>query len=359
MTVNGHLQLSRAYYHCSSCGVGESPADAQWGLQGRYSPAVCELVSLTSILEPFRKGEDLLERLSGLKVSHESARTLTETLGAQLEAQHQQLEPVASVAPDQLWDWTLPSQEGVSFPGTVAYVGLDAFAVPILGAGGKREWKMMYVGLLYNPKKDHTIYLTGYDQHRLAEQMRSYALAFGLGQAQRVIALTDGGNGLESTLTRYFGGNVECLLDFWHASQHLHHWAKLRYGEGTEKAEIWAEAAISRMRREGGCGLLVWLESQPLEPDASETLIEAWRRLHGYVSNNVHRMNYPDYRRDGLDIGSGPTEAGCKIVGQRLKGCGMKWDQPHSSQLAALRALYLSGEGLWDAFFDRTNPIAL
>ena len=104
---------------------------------------------------------------------------------------------------------------------------------------------------------------------------------------------------------------------------------------------------------------MAWLESQRLESDASETLQEGWRRLQGYVRNNVNRMKYPQYRRDGLDIGSGPTEAGCKIVGQRLKGCGMKWDQPNSRHIAALRALYLSGEGFWDAFFDRTTAIAL
>jgi hypothetical protein len=358
LTANGHIDLSRAYYHCASCNQGECPADDPLGLEGRYSPAVCELVSLTCILEPFGKAEDLLQRLSGLKVTHESARTLTETLGEQLEAQHQASKPVAMVSPQKLWDWSLPESEGVAFSGTVAYLGLDAFSVPILDAQGKREWKMMYVGLLCNPKKEHTIYLTGYDQHVVAQQMRSYAIAFRLGHAKRVIALTDGANGLEATLTGDFGGNVECILDFWHASQHLHAWAKLRYGAGSEDAKAWAATAIGRMRTEGGEALLKWLPGQMLDADDSELLREEGRKLQGYIEKNVHRMNYPQYRSEGLDIGSGPTEAGCKIVGQRLKGCGMKWHQPKSAHLAALRALYLSGEGLWDTFFDRTKALA-
>jgi hypothetical protein len=317
------------------------------------------MVSLTGILGPFGKAEDLLLRLSGLRVSHESARTLTETLGDQLEQRHRALSPVAPATPGKPWDFTLPDREGRSFAGTVAYLGIDAFSVPILGAEGKREWKMMYVGLLYDPRKQHTVYLTGYDARALAEQMRGYAIPLGLGKAQRVIALTDGANGLEATLTRHFGGNVECVLDFWHASQHLHDWAKSRYGPGSDGAKAWAEAAIGRMREGGGEGLREWLRGQTPEADAAESIREQWRQLLGYIDNNVHRMDYPRYREEGLDIGSGPTEAGCKIVGQRLKGCGMKWHQPHSGHLAALRALYLSGERLWDAFFERTATLAV
>jgi hypothetical protein len=78
------------------------------------------------------------------------------------------------------------------------------------------------------------------------------------------------------------------------------------------------------MRSEGGPGLLEWLRTQSLEADISESIREEWRKLHGSIENNVHRMNDPRYRTEGLDIGSGPTEAGCKIMGQRLKGCGMK-----------------------------------
>jgi hypothetical protein len=316
------------------------------------------MVSLAGIVPSFGRSEDLLRRLSGLRVGHESARTLTEQQGAQLEARHESSRPVASIEAEACWDFSLPDQEGESFPGSVAYLGLDAFAVPILDAAGKRAWNMRYVGLLDDPRKEHTIYLTGYDQRSLAEQMRAYAIGFKFGVADRVIALTDGGNGLEGALSGHFGGKVEFILDFWHASQHLHTWAKARHEDGTAEASAWAEEAVGRMRTEGGEGLLSWLRGQNLPEGVSATVREEWRKLQGYVENNVHRMNYPEYRRQGLDIGSGPTEAGCKIVGQRLKGAGMKWERPHSSQVAALRALYLSSEGLWEAFFEEREKLA-
>jgi hypothetical protein len=64
-------------------------------------------------------------------------------------------------------------------------------------------------------------------------------------------------------------------------------------------------------------------------------------------------MDYPAYRARGWDVGSGPTEAGCKVLGGRLKGAGMRWCASGSEQVAALRALYASGDGLWDAFWDQ------
>ena len=75
------------------------------------------------------------------------------------------------------------------------------------------------------------------------------------------------------------------------------------------------------------------------------------RKLLGYVEGNEHRMDYPHYRSQGWDIGSGPTEAACKIVGARLKGSGMRWVVEGAAQVAPLRALYQSGADAWDTFW--------
>jgi hypothetical protein len=75
------------------------------------------------------------------------------------------------------------------------------------------------------------------------------------------------------------------------------------------------------------------------------------RKLIGYFANNEHRTDYPGYRSHGWDIGSGPTEAACKVVGARLKGSGMRWLEEGAAQVAPLRALYQSGTDVWDAFW--------
>ena len=66
---------------------------------------------------------------------------------------------------------------------------------------------------------------------------------------------------------------------------------------------------------------LVCLAGTLLSAQAQEEL----RKRIGNFENNRQRTAYPTYRQKGWDIGSGPTEAGCKIIGERLKGSGMRW----------------------------------
>jgi hypothetical protein len=40
----------------------------------------------------------------------------------------------------------------------------------------------------------------------------------------------------------------------------------------------------------------------------------------------------------------------------RVKGTGMRWLQAASAAVAALKALYASGMGLWDAFWQQRQP---
>ena len=79
---------------------------------------------------------------------------------------------------------------------------------------------------------------------------------------------------------------------------------------------------------------------------------EAHREVVGYVRNNVHRMDYPRYRANGWLIGSGHVEAACKaVVGQRLKGNGMRWGEAGADAVCHLRALFKSEKGQWEAFW--------
>lgn len=45
----------------------------------------------------------------------------------------------------------------------------------------------------------------------------------------------------------------------------------------------------------------------------------------GYFSSNAFRMRYGEFRAQGLFVGSGVVEAGCKtVIGKRLKQSGMQ-----------------------------------
>ena len=55
-------------------------------------------------------------------------------------------------------------------------------------------------------------------------------------------------------------------------------------------------------------------------------------------------MRYPSFRKQGLFIGSGVIEAGCKtVIAQRLKQSGMFWTVGGANAIVALRCARLSG----------------
>ena len=62
-------------------------------------------------------------------------------------------------------------------------------------------------------------------------------------------------------------------------------------------------------------------------------------------------MNYARYRKNGLPIGSGITEAACKTVfTQRFKRSGMKWTKVGGHPILQLRTVVLSR--IWSITFE-------
>lgn len=302
------------------------------------------LVCLAGVLEPFRgAAEDILRRFGGVHLGASTVRRVTEEAGARLAARQQAGDIVVPLKAVK-WDFGIEDHKH-----TAAFMGLDAFSVPIQGPkGAKAEHRMLYTAVLYTPDKSSSHYLVDFALDRLAAQMRKAAIKLGLGKANQLIAISDGGNGLEEALLRNFDEDLLCILDWYHASEHLHDYAKCHCAEAGEVAE-WAEKAKGILYEQGGGKLLEYLRSIEIPREVS--VAEELRKLIGYFENNEHRTDYPSYRSHGWDIGSGPTEAACKIVGARLKGSGMRWVERGAAEVAPLRALYHSGTQAWDAFF--------
>jgi hypothetical protein len=274
----------------------------------------------------------------------------TEGEGERLRAQQKEGRMVEPTQAEP--KWTAPRAEGQP----AAYVGLDAFSVPMQGPGaGPAEHRMLYTALLYTPQKEHTRYLVDFELDTLAEQVRAQAKALGLAQVSDLIAVTDGGNGLEEALQRHLAENLTTILDWYHAAEHIGDFAKVWHARDEAARAAWQHQATGILYEQGGDAFLSFLEAIELPPGTSAEVREELRKLIGYFANNRHRTDYPTYRENGWDIGSGPTEAGCKIIGERLKGSGMRWVEEGAATVAALRALYVSGGKVWDGFWSQPH----
>jgi hypothetical protein len=237
------------------------------------------LIALAGAREPFGRADDLLRRLAGLRLSASTCRRVTEGAGDELRRRPTDGEPVRAERPAE-WDFRLPDRDGRSFPGTVAYPGLGAFAVPTRRGGGV-DWRRPYVGLLYDPRKGHTVYLSDFDFEVVAGRMRRYATACGLGRAETLAALTDGGNGLERVLRQAFSEAVGFVPDYYHAAERLHAFAGLLHGHDPGAARAWAEEAKGVLWERGGRDLLDWLRGPRLPRKAGPGLREGLRGLLG------------------------------------------------------------------------------
>src|SRR5438067_11726659 len=204
-------------------------------------------------LAPFATASDLLYQVGGLRHGTPSCRRLTEAVGAGVQGQHAGAAAVP-LPGAPAWDSSLPGRGGRKFPGTVACAGMGAFAVPTRAEGGI-DWKMLYVGLLYDPRKGNTLYLTGYDFRRLAAALRRYAVTLGLGRAETLVALTDGGNGLGRVLRQAVSGAVVCVPDWWHLSEKLHEVGRLLPEPGAGAARARARAREAALWEQGGKAL--------------------------------------------------------------------------------------------------------
>jgi Uncharacterised protein family (UPF0236) len=351
LTLHGEVQLQRAYYYCQRCHQSYLPYDAILGLDAEISPGLMPLVCLAGTLLPFADAaEDVLRRYAGVRVSASTVLRCTEAAGERLRAQLKEGRMVQPTQPER--GWTAPREAEQP----AAYVGLDAFSVPMQGPGASAaEHRMLYTALLYTPDKEHTRYLVDFELEALAEQVRSQARACGVTEVEDLIAVTDGGNGLEEALQRHLADNLVTVLDWYHAAEHLCDFAKVWHARDEGARSAWSQQAQGILYEKGGEALLTHLRALVLPPRAGAAVREELRKLIGFFENNRHRTDYPTYRARGWDIGSGPTEAGCKIIGERLKGSGMRWVEEGAAAVGALRALYVSGGKLWDGFWAQPH----
>jgi hypothetical protein len=353
----------RAYYYCRSCGSGFAPWDDRVGLQEhRLSPAVERLSTLCGgVADSFDKGSELLRETAGIRLSESTVQRTTEAVGERI-ARH--LRKGRLIGVKRAWNWYRDASGD-----TVGYIGIDATGVRQQGPNGTQaDGRMAYVGMIFNPLPDRervfedlpkpgasmtARYVSGlYPLAEMGPLLRRQGAQVGLDQAQTWVALCDGGAGLEEFLRMNFPRVEAVILDFYHASEYL---AKLSAAlhPTDEAAALEQTKSWSRLLRdEGGAAMIGVLNEWDWPPRPGLAAVR--KEVLTYFRNQLHRMDYPTYEANGWFIGSGAVESACKtVVGQRLKGSGMRWGEAGGDAVCHVRALYRSERGQWDAFWDR------
>ena len=363
LTAVGWAQIDRPYYLCSKCDHGQFPADVQLDIDKKdFSPGVRRMLAAVGSELSFAQGRDQIKLLADLEVTAKACERIAESIGEDIEARQQQDIRRAK----QL---SLPIVAGPPIP--YLYVQMDGTQTPMVkseveGRAGRtpgqpartRECKLgavftqTGVDAKGRPVRDEesTTYVGAIETAELFG-LRIYTEAWNRGwdRATIRVIMGDGSHWIWNIADQHFPGAIQ-IVDLYHAREHLWDLARLLFPGDLPAQKRWI------MRK------LYWLENGKIEAlvkalrklansNSNPELVKAIRLEAEYFECNRDRMQYPEFRKKNLFVGSGVIEAGCKtVIGSRLKRSGMFWTVRGANAIISLRCCCLSGkfEGYWE-----------
>ena len=359
----GWITLRRSYFYSAARGEGRFPLDSALGLVDSYSPQVLQWAC----------------RAAALAGSYQAAsQDLLTYAGLEIDArQIQRL--VTQVAP-AMNRWRA-AQGPVFNPtaGDIFCVGTDGTGAPMRRRdlrgrkgknGGRARTREVKVGTVFThrkpdqpdqrPERDFasTTYLAAIvSAEQFGPLLRAEALRRGIAKAKAVVFLGDGAVWVWK-LARLNFPNAVCILDYYHACEHLNLLSATLDGEGSPLAKRryrqWRKALLKNRIAQ------VIAQAKADLPTRAQSRKWAQKQI-AYFERNRSRMEYQTFRQAGYFIGSGVVEAGCKtVVGQRLKQSGMLWSRQGASHLLAVRCALLSGwfEDFWKHYGRAAQGLA-
>ena len=230
----GTVNVSRPYYLCPHCHIGQFPADVELDIENtESSPGVRRMHALVGQEAPFDHGREQMKVLAGLEVTTKAVERTAEAIGGAI-AQNEQQEIQRAVQLD------LPIVVGEPIP--ILYVQMDGTGVPVVkketeGRKGKtddqpahtREAKLgcAFTQTAWDEEgypirdPDSTTY-TGAIETADEFGKRLYVEAWkrGWSRAQKKVILADGAEWIWNLAKQHFPGAVQ-IVDLYHARQHL------------------------------------------------------------------------------------------------------------------------------------------
>ena len=355
----GCFELKRDYYYHEGKKQGHYPADAALGLEVGYTPALARLMCLEGADESsYQKAQNHLLETGGIEVCARQIQRVVQRVGE----------------PAQKWQEREAQSGGSAVP--IMYISGDGTGVPmrkeeLVGRAGKQpdggaKTRLAYLGCVFtqhkrdeegHPVRDYqsTTYVSSMGSiEEFGPCLRQEALRRGLALALQVVLLIDGATGLANMGRLCFAGAIQ-IVDFYHALEHAGQVLEALLGSKEHpdyktRFRQWAK----RLLKDGVEKLI----AQVRQESAGTARAQAVEKELGYFVNNIPRMQYGTFRRQGFFIGSGVIEAGCKtVIGSRCKQSGMFWGEPGAENILALRCIHASRR-LNEFWKDRLNTHA-
>jgi hypothetical protein len=158
-----------------------------------------------------------------------------------------------------------------------------------------------------------------------------------------------------------FNAGVPEAADYYHAAEHLHEAARAALGKDTPESKALARQLKDHLW-EGRLDELIEVLAAhaaclgpPEDSDGPNHPRRVLANNLGYFQAHRRHMDYPTYRAKGWPIGSGLAESAVKRFNKRVKGTEQFWSLLGVESILSLRALWLSQDDRWEAYWD-TRP---
>lgn len=342
-TPYGAVEIKRHVYQSSLGGTTFCPLEVDGRVIITSTPRFAKQIShkYAEMSSP-RLVEDLKEN-HGRSIHRSFVQTLAEAVGS------------IALLKEEDWHYQIPK---LSKSVATVSIGVDGTCL-LLCEGGFRQAMVGTISLYDSEgERQHTTYVAASPEYGRATFLER--MLRDIDQVKRLYpnahyqGLADGAPENWTFLEPLTDTQV---LDFYHATQYLDRVAKAVHPRSVEAQKIWMQEHCHTLKHEIGAAerLLSEMEAIPSSSRLSATLWDGLQDAVTYFRNHHHQMQYAQALGDHLPIGSGVTEAGCKvIIKARLCAAGMKWKERGAALVLSLRTLSYS-QGRWQQFWSKIN----
>jgi len=289
-------------------------------------------------LDSYERGSEIAERLLNLQVSDSQIYRMTDGVGGRTESWLEEDDLRSNLAND------LGANETLS----VIYAQVDGSMI----LTREDSWKEAKLGRIFSStalyeetahrnwlKKSE--YVAHFGHHKEFENKMSALLDDYAKLEECLVFINDGARWQWNWIDAEYPKATQ-ILDFYHAMEHIGKFVSL-LKSGADKKLCLTE--LSDCLKEKGV-LPCWEKIDALDC-RTRTQIKEKEKLKKYIDNNQKRMNYPEYLKRKLLIGSGAIESAHRtVIQRRMKLSGQRWSKKGAKNMLHLRTLNMSGH--WD-----------
>ncbi len=367
----GPVSVQRWFYQANTAGVpGIAPLDVRLGLvAGRMTPAVAEVTGRLVADMPQQATLETLQERFGITPGVGTLRRVIEDLGRRVRVHHDQ------AAIDKLVELIGDAQQSEGPWKPLFQVGRDGVFVQT-----RPFWEEASCGTLavYDRQRNRlgTVYLGQMPESdqptmtsRLTHVITQTLTQLG-GYVPELRYVTDAGCHPQAFYRDVLEPMVHPItdqplswswgVDFYHACEYVSSLANSLFGSG-EKASAWAEKQRRTMRdKPNGVQRVISRAAQQKRRHGLKGTKKDYASAIGYLRKYRKHMDFAERRAAGEPIGSGITEAGCKVIfNQRMKQSGMRWEGASGQRIVDLRTAVRGRlwPSIWTRILDDSAPL--